>query len=61
MRTGSYAAGYPEDGDLYLSAVAEVDSDSGDFLFDQDGAVAFRDASLLIRWEEIEYLEFIDG
>jgi hypothetical protein len=58
---GSYAAGYPEDGDLYLATLADIDAQSGEFAFDSDGAVTLRDASLLVRWEEIEYLEFIDG
>jgi uncharacterized protein DUF6338 len=58
---GSYAAVYPEPSDLYLERAAEVDPSSGAFVFDEDDCVVLRDSSILIRWEEVEYLEFIDG
>jgi Family of unknown function (DUF6338) len=59
---GSYAAGYPHaPQDLYLAAVAEVDPESGQFEFDETGRVLLRESGVLIRWEEIEYLEFVDG
>jgi hypothetical protein len=58
---GSYAAGYPEDGDLLLANRADVDAVTGDFLIDAGGRVVLRGEKLLIRWEEVEYLEFIDG
>jgi hypothetical protein len=58
---GSYAAVYPEPPDLYLAWAAEVDPSSGAFLFDEHDRVVLRDSGILIRWEEVEYLEFIDG
>ena len=58
---GSYVAGYPEDGDILLANRADVDPATGDFVTDATGAVVLRAEKLLIRWEEVEYLEFIDG
>jgi hypothetical protein len=55
---GSYAAGYPEQQDLYLSEQAEVDPETGDFLADAQGKVKLLDRGLLIRWDEVEYLIF---
>lgn len=57
----SYSAGYPELQDLYLATTAEVDPETGAFLFDDDGQVRLQDGGLLVRWEEIEYLQFIDA
>jgi hypothetical protein len=56
----SYAAGYPEDGDLYLSLQLRVDPVTGEFTRDDEDRpvpVAGR-SGLLVRWAEIEYLEF---
>ncbi|MGH3034946.1 MAG: DUF6338 family protein [Gaiellaceae bacterium] len=58
---GSYAAVYPEPSDIYLTWTAEVDPSSGAFAFDEHERVVLRDSGVLIRWEEVEYLEFIDG
>lgn len=55
----SYAAGYPEPQDLFLVVVAELDPNSGRFMRDEKGGVRLRESSILIRWEEVEYLEFI--
>jgi hypothetical protein len=57
----SYAAGYPEPQDLYLAAAVEVDPDIGEFVLDDDGNVALLEGGVLVRWEEVEYLEFIDA
>lgn len=57
----SWAAGYPEAGDLYIASAAEVDPDSGSFVFDGDGNVVLRDSGILIDWQDVEYLEFNDG
>lgn len=56
----SYAAGYPESQDLFLARTVEVDPDTGQFLL-EGGRPIIRDSSLLIRWEEVEFLEFIDA
>lgn len=57
----SYAAGYPEDQDLFLAATASVDPDSGEFLTDDGGNVEVLPGALLVRWSEVEFLEFIDA
>jgi hypothetical protein len=48
----SYAAGYPEEQDLFLVEAAEVDPHTGEFLFDEEDNPILRDSSLLIRWSE---------
>jgi hypothetical protein len=57
----SYAAGYPEPQDLFLAASVEVDPETGEFVFDDAGRPRLGAGGLLIRWEEVEYLEFIDS
>lgn len=57
----SYAAGYPEPQDLYLAAAVAVDPDTGDFSLSEGGEVELLPGGLLVRWEEVEYLEFIDA
>lgn len=57
----SYAAGYPEPQDLYLAASVAVDSQTGEFQLDEAGQPRVGSGGLLIRWEEVEYLEFIDS
>lgn len=57
----SYAAGYPEPQDLYLAASVEVDPTTGEFVLDEAGQPRLGAGGLLIRWEEVEYLEFIDS
>jgi hypothetical protein len=56
----SYAAGYPEDGDLYLSLQVQVDPDDGAYVRDdEDQPVPVPSGSgLLVRWAEVEYLDF---
>jgi hypothetical protein len=41
--------------------VVEVDPDTGEFLFDDDGDPRLRGSGILIRWDEVEYLEFLDA
>lgn len=53
----SYAAGYPHDQDLYLTETVEVESEQGRPVLDADGRVKPRGYGLLIRWDEIAYLE----
>jgi hypothetical protein len=55
----SYAAGYPEEQDLYLVQTYDVDPESGEFRSDDEGGVVELDRGILVRWGEIEYLEFI--
>jgi len=58
----SYAAGYPEGGDLYLAMQLVVDADSGAFERDEDERPVplYGAPGLLVRWEEIEYLDFLE-
>jgi hypothetical protein len=37
-----------------------VDPDTGEFRL-IDGRPSLRESGLLVRWEEVEYLEFIDA
>jgi len=57
----SYAAGYPEPQDLYLAATVEVDAESGEFVVGEDGNPTLGSGGMLLRWDELEYLEFIDS
>jgi hypothetical protein len=54
----SYAAGYPEIQDLLVADLAEIDDD-GEFITDADGDPILTGRSLLIRWEQVLYAEFI--
>lgn len=57
----SYAAGYPDEQDLYLAIAAEVDPTSGEFEVDADGETVTRESGILVRWGEVEYLEFLEA
>ena len=52
---GSYAAGYPEPQDIYLSHTVAFNADSGEFEESNESR------GLLVRWDEVEYLEFISS
>jgi hypothetical protein len=54
----SYAARYPEDQDIYLALTLELDPVTGDLQIDA-GKVATRPGGILVRWEEVEYMEFV--
>jgi Family of unknown function (DUF6338) len=56
----SYAAGYPEDPDLFLVDAVELDPETGEFLLDQDGMPVSKGSSILVRWAEVEYLDFFE-
>jgi len=57
----SIAAGYPEPQDLFLVRSVHVDPETGEFQVDGGGRPIVGDGGLLLRWEEVEYLEFIDA
>jgi len=58
---GSYAGGYPEPADLYLVRELEIDQATGDFKRDADGnEIPVASYGLLVRWDEVEYLEIGD-
>jgi Family of unknown function (DUF6338) len=56
----SYAAGYPEDGDLYLSVGFEIDAQTGEVVrnSDEQPMPVLGERGLLVRWAEVEYLDF---
>lgn len=56
----SYVSGYPEPQEIFLAAAVEVDATTGRFLKHPDGGVRLKSSSILIGWEEVEYLEFIE-
>jgi hypothetical protein len=56
---GSYAAPYPEPADLFISQAALIDAETGEFLTDDDENTLLTGGGLLIRWEEVEYLEVL--
>lgn len=61
-RRSYFFAGYPETEkqDLYLVQTAEVDPDTG-VLYDEEEQLRVRDSGVLLRWDEVEYLEFFEG
>lgn len=56
----SYAAGYPEDPDLFLVDAVELHPETGEFLLDDDGMPVSKGSSILVRWAEVEYLDFFE-
>ncbi len=57
----SYAAGYPDEQDLYLAEAAEVDPITGQFVYGADGRPKRTGSGILIRWSEVEHLEFTEA
>ena len=58
---GSHVSGYADPQDIYLGRTVEVDQDSGNIIRDSEGAPRLLPSGLLIRWDEVEYLEFTPG
>lgn len=54
-----YASGYPEPQEIFLARSIEIDQDDGGFVYGDDGRPQFGAGGLLLRWDEIEFLEFI--
>lgn len=56
----SYASGYPEAGDLYLRLGLQINPDTGELVRDsnQRPVPVEGNRGLLVRWEEIEYLDY---
>ncbi len=57
----SYAAGFPHPSDLYLAETMDIDPDDGSFVLYDHGEPVRRNAGVLVRWDEAEYLEFVRG
>jgi len=58
---GSYAAGYPDEQDLFIAEAYALDPESGEFELDEHGNVVQTGSAILVRWSEVEYLDFIDA
>lgn len=54
---GSYV-GYPDTQDIYLTRAIEIDPYSGEIREGTEGRPLSLRSGLLIRWDEVEYLEF---
>jgi hypothetical protein len=57
----SFASLFPQPQDLFLVQTVECDPDTGDFVYGSDDQVIPRPEALLVRWDEVQYLEFIYG
>lgn len=57
---GSFVGGYPAPADIYLVDELVVDQDDEDFFRDAEGDVVSTGFGLLVRWNEVEYLEITD-
>ena len=57
----SYVSRYPEPQDIYIGHAVEIDPDSGNIVRDSEGVPRLLPSGLLIRWDEVEYLEFTPG
>jgi hypothetical protein len=44
-----------------IAEAAEVDPETGEFVFDEAGRPLLTGSALLVRWDEVEYLEFLDA
>ena len=60
-RLRSYAAGYPSAQDLYLVETVECEPTTGAFVVDANDRPIPRGMGVLVRWDEVMYLEFIDS
>ncbi|ORW07207.1 DUF6338 family protein [Mycobacterium kyorinense] len=55
----AYASAYGEDQELYIAEQIVVSAE-GAVAYDDNGDPAYLGVGLLIRWSEIEYVEFVD-
>lgn len=56
----SYAAGYPEEAqDIYLEQAFAMDQSDGSFVRDADGRPVELGTAVLIRWDEVLFMEFV--
>ncbi|MDE0437989.1 MAG: DUF6338 family protein [bacterium] len=54
-----FASGYPEPQELYLPRVVALNPSTGGMLTDDNDEPLVLDMGILVRWDEIEFLEFI--
>lgn len=54
-----FASDYPEPQDLYLPAMLGINTETGELVTDDyDGRPVVLDQGALLRWQDIDYLEF---
>ena len=53
-----YTSGYPEPQDMYLPAMIDINPETGETITDEDDIPIVLDWGVLLRWEDIERLEF---
>ena len=53
-----YASGHPDPPDLFLPTMVWTDPDNGEIFTDDGGLPIEFDVGVLLRWEDIEFLEF---
>ena len=56
-----FHAGYPGAQDLYLVETVECEPGTGAFVVDSNDRPIPRGMGVLVRWDEVMYLEFIDS
>ncbi len=54
-----YASGHPGPQDVYLPRTIHINRSTGGIILNEQGNPIVLGASVLLRWEEIEFLEFI--
>lgn len=57
-KSKSYAGNDPNSPDLWMSQQCIVDAETGEYETDGDGKPKTLDIGLLVRWENVRYLEF---
>jgi hypothetical protein len=57
----SFASPFPQPQELYLVRTVRCNPDTGDFLYEAGGEPIWLSEGFLVRWDEVQYLEFIDG
>jgi hypothetical protein len=52
------AGGYPEPADIFVEEECFVDQDTEEFILGENAKPLPMNRGLLVRWSEVEYLEF---
>jgi hypothetical protein len=58
LAAGSCIGGYPEPADIYIADAIETDPHTGEFAKTAAGDPVFTGYGFLVRWGEVEYLDF---
>jgi Family of unknown function (DUF6338) len=57
----AFASSAPEHRDIFLQLVLKCDNKTGKFVRDAEGNLVVLGGSMLVRYDEVHYLEFIEG